>query len=118
MLDADLEAAARGFAARLAQTEPLAEFRKAQDELEADAEAQRLLIDWDQKQQELLARQRDGQTITSTEMEALRRLQDQIRNHPVIGAWLDKRRYAQFFLTDINAKISQILGVDFEGLSR
>lgn len=118
MLDPELEAAAREFAARLAQTRPLAELRRAQEQLEADAEAQRLLAEWDEKQQELLARQRAGQAITPAEMGALRRLWAQIQNHPAIRAYSEMQRQLQPYLTDLNAEISQVLGLDFGALSR
>jgi cell fate (sporulation/competence/biofilm development) regulator YlbF (YheA/YmcA/DUF963 family) len=118
MLDPELEAAARQFAARLAQMPPLAELRRAQEQLEADVEAQRLLAEWDEKQRELLARQRTGQTITPAEMEALRRLRARIQNHPAIRAYSEMQRQVQPYLTDLNSEISQVLGLDFGALSR
>ncbi|MGQ9854160.1 MAG: YlbF family regulator [Candidatus Oleimicrobiaceae bacterium] len=118
MLDPELEAAARQFAAWLAQTPPLAELRRAQEQLEADVEAQRLLAEWDEKQRELLARQRAGQAITLAEMEALRRLRIQIQNHPAIRAYSEMQRQIQPYLTDLNTEISQVLGLDFAALSR
>jgi len=118
MLDPEVEAAARQFAAWLAQTPPLAELRRAREQLEADAEAQRLLAEWDVKQQELLARQRAGQAITPAEADALRRLQARIQNHPTIRAYSERQRQIQPYLTDLNTEISQALGLDFGALSR
>ncbi|MDH7486567.1 MAG: YlbF family regulator [Anaerolineae bacterium] len=118
MLDPELEAAARQFAARLAQTPPLAELRRVQEQLQADAEAQRLLAEWDEKQQELLARQRAGQTIAPAEIEALRRLRVRIYNYPTIRAYSEIQRQVQPYLTDLNMEISQVLGLDFAALSR
>ncbi|MFB0545863.1 MAG: YlbF family regulator [Anaerolineae bacterium] len=118
MLDPELEAATREFAARLAQTRPLAELRRAQEQLEADVEAQQLLAEWDEKQQELLARQRAGQAIAPAEMGALRRLRAQIQNHPAIRAYSEMRRQVQPYLTDLNLEIGQALGLDFGALSQ
>lgn len=118
MLDPELEAAAREFAARLAQTPPLVELRRAQEQLNADAEAQQLLTEWDEKQEELLARQRAGQVITPAEMDTLRRLRAQIQNHPAIRDYSETQRLVQSYLTDLNAEISGVLGLDFGDLSR
>ncbi|MGQ9584788.1 MAG: YlbF family regulator [Anaerolineae bacterium] len=118
MLDPELEAAAREFAARLAQTPPLVELRRAQEQLNADAEAQQLLTEWDEKQEELLARQRAGQVITPAEMDTLRRLRAQIQNHPAIRDYSEAQRLVQSSLTDLNAEISGVLGLDFGDLSR
>lgn len=118
MPDPEVEAAARQFAARLAQTPPLAELRRAREQLETDAEAQRLLAEWDVQQQELLARQRAGQAITPAEADALRRLQARIQNHPAIRAYSERQRQVQPYLADLNTEISQVLGLDFGALSR
>ncbi|MCR4406714.1 MAG: YlbF family regulator [Anaerolineae bacterium] len=79
MLNQEVETAAREFAALLIQTQPVAELRRAQEQLDADAEAQRLLAEWDQKQRDLLVRQQAGQNIAPAEMDNLRRLRARIR---------------------------------------
>lgn len=118
MLDANLEKTVREFAIWLAQTPPLAELRMAQEQLEADTEAQRLLMEWDEKQQELLQRQRDGQAISMAEIVPLRQLQNQIRAHPLVITYNEMRKLAQAYLTDLCAEISEALQVDWETLSR
>nr|MBC7243788.1 YlbF family regulator [Chloroflexota bacterium] len=118
MLDANLEKTVREFAAWLVQTPPLAELRKAQGQLEADAEAQRLLTEWDRKQQELLQRQRDGQAISMAEITPLRQVQNRIRAHPMVITYSEMRKQAQSYLTDLCAEISEVLRVDWETLSR
>lgn len=118
MLSPEVEAAAREFAAWVAQTAPLVDLRKAQERLEADTDAQRLLVAWDQKQQELLTRQQAGKEVTTDDINSLRRLQAQIQNHPSIKAYADLQRRAQTYLADLSAEISQVLGVDFGVLSQ
>jgi cell fate (sporulation/competence/biofilm development) regulator YlbF (YheA/YmcA/DUF963 family) len=118
MLDHNLEKTVREFAVWLAQTQPLVELRKAQEQLESDAEAQHLLSEWEQKQQELLQRQRDGQAISVAEITPLRQLQNQIRAHPMVITYNEIRRQAQSYLTDLCAEISQALQVDWETLSQ
>ncbi|MGC8786018.1 MAG: YlbF family regulator [Anaerolineae bacterium] len=118
MLDPNLEQTVREFAAWLAQAPPLAALRKAQEQLEADEEAQRLLGEWDNKQQELLQRQRDGQAISMAEITPLRQLQNQIRAHPAVITYNEMRKQAQSYLTNLCAEISQTLQVDWETLSQ
>lgn len=118
MLNQEVEAATREFATLLVQTQPLAELRRAQEQLETDAEAQRMLAEWDQKQRDLLARQQASQAIAPAEMDDLRRLRARIQNHPAIRAYTEMQRQVQPYLTDLNEEISQVLGLDFGVLSR
>lgn len=118
MLNPELEKATRNFAAWLAQTRPLAELRKAQKQLAADAEAQHLLTEWEAKQQELLKRQQDGQAISLADITPLRQLQAQIRNHPAVQTYAEMHQQAQLYLTNLSEEISQELQLDWETLSR
>ena|GEM_PF-1914171 len=118
MLDSGLQIAVQEFATWLNQTQPLVELRRAQEQLETDAEAQRLLVERDKKERELLERQRSGQVISMAEVKTLRQLQSQIQNHPTVRAYLEMQRQLQSYLTDLNVEISRVLEVDFGALSQ
>jgi len=118
VLDSGLQIAVQEFATWLNQTQPLVELRRAQEQLETDAEAQRLLVERDKKERELLERQRSGQVISMAEVKTLRQLQSQIQNHPTVRAYLEMQRQLQSYLTDLNVEISRVLEVDFGALSQ
>jgi len=101
VLDSGLQIAVQEFATWLNQTQPLVELRRAQEQLETDAEAQRLLVERDKKERELLERQRSGQVISMAEVKTLRQLQSQIQNHPTVRAYLEMQRQLQSYLTDL-----------------
>ena len=117
MSDTTILEAARTFAAKLRQSEPIAALWQARAHLDADQEAQRLLARLSERQRQLIAKQQTDQ-ITQSEIDDLRRLQRQAEEHPTIGAYLRALQQAQLFLPAVNAALSDLLGIDFGSLAR
>ncbi len=117
MLNPTVETAAREFAQKLRASPPIAAFWQARARLDADEEAQSLLMELQQRQQALMLKQQDGRGITQEEIDALRRLQGEAQRNPVIMAYVQAQQQAQAFLSEVNMEISQLLGFDFGGLA-
>jgi len=116
-LDPTVEAAAREFALKLRQAPPIVQFWQAKERLEADAGAQRLLAELQDRQRRLLLEQQNGGNITQEEIDELRHLQWEAQSHPVISAYFQAQQMAQSYLPEVNYEISQLLGFDFGALS-
>ena len=116
MSDAAIKAAARTFAGRLCQSEPIATFRQARARLGADYQAQELLARLSERQRALALKQQSGE-ITQSDIDDLRRLQERAQTHPAIGAYFEALQQAQLVLPAVNATISELLGFDFGGLA-
>ena len=117
MSDRAILEAARTFASKLRQSEPIAALWQARARLEADEEARLLLSRLSERQRDLALKQRDG-GITRAEIDDLRRLQDQAQDDPIIEAYGEALQQAQLFLPAVNAEISELLGLDFAALAR
>jgi len=115
--DTTILEAARTFAAKLRQSEPIAALWQARAQLNADEEAQGLLARLSERQQQLILKQESAQ-ITQREIDDLRRLQREAEEHSTIGAYLRALQQAQLFLPAVNAALSDLLGIDFGSLAR
>ena len=116
MLDPVVEVAAQTLAAQLKALPAIAAFDQAQAELDANEQARTLMSELQELQQDLLQKQQTG-TLTQEEIDEYRRLQREVQDNAVIGAYLETQRQAQAFLPQINAEISQALGFDFSRLA-
>ena len=117
MSDGAIKAAAQTLAEILRQSEPIATFQQARARLEADHQAQELLARLSERQRVLALQQQAGQ-ITQSDIDDLRRLQQEAQSHPIIVAYIEALQQAQLFLPTVNATISELLGFDFGGLAR
>ncbi len=117
MSDVAIKVAAQAFAGKLRQSEPIAAFWQAKARLEADPEARELLARLLERQRALNLKQQQGQ-ITQSEVDGLRRLQQEAQDNSIIAAYIGALQQAQLFLPAVNAAISELLGFDFGGLAR
>ncbi len=117
MLNPMVEVAARDFALKLRASAPIAAFWQAKAQLDADAEAQNLLAELRERQQDLMLKQQSG-GAAQDEIDALRSLQGKVRSNDVIMAYLQAQQQAQAFLPQVNREISELLGFDFGALAR
>jgi len=118
MSDRAIQEAARTFAARLCQSEPIAALWQARARLEADQESQLLLSRLSERQRDLTIKQRDGGEITQGDIDDLRHLQRQALDNPAIEAYSSALQQAQLFLSAVNAELGDLLGFDFAALAR
>ena len=112
-----VERAAREFAHTLRASPHIAAFWEAKVRLDAEEEAQDLLVELQQRQQTLMFKQQNGSGITQEEIDALRRLQGEAQRNATIVAYVQAQQQAQAFLPEVNMQISQLLGFDFGALA-
>ncbi len=113
----EVKTTAQALGHALKSTAPLDEYTKATARLEADGEATGLLDELQRVQAEVRLRQSDG-GVSAADLERLRHLQSTVQTHPTIAAFIDAQLQAQASLRQVNAAISERLGVDFATLGR
>lgn len=112
----ELATAAENLAASLWAAPPLAAYRQAQENLEAEPEAQALLESLLTQQNELRLKQMNGR-ITQADIDALRALQGQVQRNKTIMDYVMAQQDALAYLPEVNQSISQWLGFDFAALA-
>jgi len=108
--------AAETLAAALICVEPIAAYRRAQARLDADPNARALLERFSAAQADLRVRQSRG-TLTQSDVNNLRALQQEVRSDPVIIDYAVAQQAAIAYLPEVNQGISQLLGTDFAALA-
>jgi cell fate (sporulation/competence/biofilm development) regulator YlbF (YheA/YmcA/DUF963 family) len=109
--------AAERLAEMLTREEPIAAFRQAKAEFDADPQAQQVLEQLASAQADFRVRQRDG-SVTQADLDHLRDLQRQAGANQVIMLYADAQQLANDYLLGVNLEISQLIGVDFGALAR
>ncbi len=104
-------------ATNLAQSEPFLKFKAAQEALDADAGAQRLLADLSELQQKIRTRQYEG-GISEADLGRLHELQGLVGTNETIQAFGAAQEKAVAFLREVNQEISSLIGIDFSSLAR
>lgn len=103
-------------AAALLNTEPLAAYRQASANLEADPDSTTLLSQFSAAQAEVRKCQGNG-TITQFHLDRLRSLQRQVQANSTIMSYADAQQAALAYLPEVNLEISQLIGLDFASLA-
>lgn len=85
--------------------------------LQDTPEARALLEQLSTLQAELRQKQA-RQAVTQADIDALRSVQEQVQSNAIIMAYAQSQQGAVDFLREINAEISQLLGVDFAVLAK
>jgi cell fate (sporulation/competence/biofilm development) regulator YlbF (YheA/YmcA/DUF963 family) len=111
-----LAAATENLAEALWNAPPLAAYRQAQANLEAEPAAQALLESLVTSQNELRMKQMNGR-ITQADVDALRALQNQVQRDTTIMDYVMAQQEALAYLPEVNQSISEWLGVDFAALA-
>ncbi|RPI27006.1 MAG: YlbF family regulator [Chloroflexota bacterium] len=96
----------------LRASEAFVRYQLAQDSLNTDSGARSLLEQLSKTQASLRQKQASG-SVTQVELAALRALQEQVHGNRVIMEYAQAQQEAVTFLREINAEISQLLGIDF-----
>ncbi len=109
--------ATQSLAENLAASEPFVQCAQARQAFDADANAQSLLKDISSIQGEIRQKQQRSQ-VTQADIDVLRALQQQAQSNETIMQYANTQQTAVTFLREINAEISQLLGVDFAALSK
>ncbi len=107
----------QNLAENLAQSEPILRYRAAEQKLNGDAEAQRLLVELSELQQTVRAQQYTG-GITPDQLKRLRELQTAANQNETIQEYEQAQEAALAFLRIVNQQISQLVSIDFASLTR
>lgn len=105
--------AAREFGTALANCEECQAVEKAQEALRKDVAARRLLSEYQSKQHLIQTEKMRGKGGEKDELDELKSLEEKIENNPHIKNLSEAQKNLQEMLTNLNAEISGLLGVDF-----
>jgi len=95
----------------LLASEALVRYQQARIHFNADNEAHDLMDQLAKSQARLRQKQASG--VGQAEIDSLRLLQQRAQQNPVIMAYAQSQEEAVKFLREINAEISQLLGINF-----
>lgn len=109
-------AAAENLAAALVGAAPVAAYHHAQEQLETDPQARDLLKRFMDAQAEMRLRQARG-TVAQNNVSLLRSLQREVQSNEIIMEFAARQQAAMAYLPEVNAEISQMLGLDFASLA-
>lgn len=101
----------------LVSSEPYVRYQQAEQALKADAAALGLLNNLSQAQAHIRKSQSGG-TIVPEDLQALGDLQTQVQANPIITEYTNCTQELTVFLQEINAEISQLLGINFALIAR
>lgn len=108
--------ATSSLAENLAQSEPFLRYKAAEEKLNADHEALRLLTELSELQQKIRSQQYSG-GISEEDLKQLRTLQNAVGTNETIQEYGLAQELAVAFLREANQEISNLLGVDFASLT-
>ena len=112
VIDPSMQEAADALAGNLMASGAFIRYQQARARLDEDRQANGLLEQLSQAQADL--RKKQGTNgVTEAEIEALRTLQEQVQHNNLIMTFAQTQQEAVNFLREINAEISQLLGIDF-----
>ena len=112
-----LELALNNLADQIKLTEPVNHYLIAKEQFTHDATAQKIMGDLSTFQKEIRQKQNKNQ-ITPQDLEKLRSLQAKAQENEVINSYSLSQQEAIGKLREINAEISNLLGIDFASLAK
>jgi cell fate (sporulation/competence/biofilm development) regulator YlbF (YheA/YmcA/DUF963 family) len=116
MLSTEINEAAVEFGRALRQAPAVFAYRAAQAALEADPDAQALMVELRHLQQTFIEVQQGGETPAPEAMDALRLCQANVRANDVIMAHLRATSDIKAFLPLAATEVSRALGTDYAKL--
>ena len=111
-LSPQLQEATRSLIDNLLASEAFVRYQNARACFNADNEAHDLMDQLSKSQARLRQKQANGE-VNQAEIDSLRLLQQRVQRNPVIMAYASSQEEAVNFLREINAEISQLLGINF-----
>ncbi|MFB6161565.1 MAG: YlbF family regulator [Haloferacaceae archaeon] len=110
----DLEALGRELGEAIADSPEHEAFEEARDAVEADAEAQERIEEFERLRQEFAVARERGDA-TEADLREVERAQRELHALPVMADYLDAQERLTDRLTAINEAVSEPLAVDFGG---
>jgi cell fate (sporulation/competence/biofilm development) regulator YlbF (YheA/YmcA/DUF963 family) len=104
---------AREFGEALANCEECLAVEQAEKALRKDREARELLSDYQLTQSSIQRARMWGGRVPKEELDRLKDLETKINSNPVIKNVLDAQKRLQAMLGNLNAEVSDLLGIDF-----
>lgn len=101
----------------LAQSEPFFRYKAAEEKLNADHEALKILKDLSEIQQKIRAKQYSG-PVSEEDLKRLRTLKSAVNTNDTIREYELAQEVAVAFLREVNQEISNLIGIDFASLTR
>jgi cell fate (sporulation/competence/biofilm development) regulator YlbF (YheA/YmcA/DUF963 family) len=117
IISPNMQEATDVFISNLLASEAFVRYHHSQVRLDQDSQAQALLNQLSKDQAELRKKQTDS-SLTKEEVDSLRALQTQVRENDVIKGYAEAQQAAVNFMREINAEVSQLLGIDFAGFTK
>ena len=112
-----LDLALINLAERIKFTEPVNRYLIAQERFAQDKEAHKIMEDLSAFQKDIRQKQYNIQ-VTSQDLEKLRSLQTKAQENEVINSYGNSQQEAIGQLREVNAEISNLLGIDFASLAK
>lgn len=112
-LDLDLN----NLAERIKFSEPVNRYLVAQEQFTQDMAAHKIMEDLSAFQRDIRQKQYNNQ-VTQQDLEKLRLLQTKAQENEVINSYAHFQQEAIGQLREINAEISNLLGIDFASLAK
>lgn len=116
-LPPELQQATENLIENLLASEALLSYQQSRAAMNSDSQARSLLERLSALQGEL-RRKQIGNAVTQSDIDELRAVQGQVQVNSTIMAYAQSQQEAVNFLREINAEISQLLGVDFAALAK
>lgn len=116
-LPLELHQATENLIENLLASEAFLTYQQSLVAMNSDSEA-RGLLDLLSTLQAALRHKQNTNSVTQTDVEELRAIQEQVQANAVIMAYSQSQQGAVNFLREINMEISQTLGMDFASLAK
>ncbi len=116
-LPLELHQATENLIENLLASEAFLVYQQSKATMNSDSEA-RSLLELLSTLQTALRHKQASNSVTQTDVEELRAIQEQVQANPVVMAYAQDQQGAVNFLRDINMQISQTLGMDFASLAK
>lgn len=116
ILPLPLQTATDTLAEAMLRAKPMVDYRQVKTRYESDTQLQSLIREYTSAQQDFRSRQSSG-NITQADLDHLRGLQRQLQFNGLFMKFSMHQQAASFFLTDVVAGLSQLIGVDFTALA-
>lgn len=116
-IPAELTLAINNLAENIRFSDAINNFQITQKEFHQDQIANQIMEELSEAQKMIRQKQMDNQ-VTADDLQALRTLQNKALENKVINSYTYSRQEAVGHLREINAEISNLLGIDFAFLAK
>lgn len=116
-IEGNLETAVNNLAASIQYTEPVNKYLTARDIYEKDPDARKVMEELSEHQK-LIRQKQTNNSITADDLQKLRSLQVKAQENKAISSFAFSQQEAIGYLREINAEISNLLGIDFASLAK